>query len=143
MRSLLDINVLLALFDRAHIHHHTAMMWWAANGTFGWASCPLTQNGYLRAASQSGYSKPVPLAQALRVLQMQIDEGHHEFWHDEISILDESVIDRARLLGPRQITDIYLLALAVKNGGRLVTLDRSIQHSSVRAARPENLVILG
>lgn len=118
-------------------------MWWATNGNLGWASCPLTQNGYLRVASQGSYSKPVPLAQAIRILQMQIDEGRHEFWRDDISILDETVVDRARLLGPRQITDIYLLALAVKNGGRLVTLDRSIQQTSVRAARPENLVILG
>jgi toxin-antitoxin system PIN domain toxin len=142
VRALFDVNVLLALFDRAHVHHHTAIRWWVANANFGWASCPLTQNGYLRVASQGSYSKPVPIAQAIRILRMQIDEGSHEFWHDDLSMLDETFVDRAHLLGPRQITDIYLLALAVKNSGRLVTLDTSISLRAVKGARREHLVVV-
>jgi predicted nucleic acid-binding protein len=80
---------------------------------------------------------------ALEVLQAAFSQGGHSFWPDDISISDERIFNRDRMLGPKQITDIYLLALAVQNGGRLVTLDRSISIASVRKAEAANLVLLG
>lgn len=142
MRALLDVSVLLALFDPAHIHHRRAMAWWSGNRAEGWASCAMTQNGFLRIASQPSYSNPFPLPKAIATLQAQIARSDHAFWPDSISLLDRSLIDHSRVLGHRQLTDIYLLALAVHRGGRLVTIDTSISPSAVKGARREHLVIV-
>lgn len=142
MRALLDVNVLLALFDTEHIFHRSARSWWLANRDHGWSSCPLTQNGYLRIVSQKSYTTPARLTDALKQLQSWAVPPEHEFWPDDVSILDAEMIDHTRLLGPRQITDIYLLAVAVKHGGRLVTLDTSVSLAAVKGARAEHLVVV-
>lgn len=142
MRALLDISTLLSLFDPAHTFHAKAIAWWSANETHGWASSPITENGFLRIVSQPGYGRPVPLPDALKTLREWAVPPRHAFWPDDISILDAEAIDYGRLLGPRQITDIYLLALAVKNGGRLVTFDRGVPLQAVRGAEARNLVAL-
>lgn len=142
MSALLDVNVLLALFDPAHMHHSKASAWWSDRRGEGWASCPLTQNGFVRVISGPGYERPLALAEALALLRAQLGEPGHEFWPDDISVADSQLFDHARLHGPGQITDAYLLALAVKRGGRLVTLDKSIALAAVRGARAEHLVAL-
>lgn len=140
MRALFDVNMLLALFDPVHVHHRVAMSWWADNRASGWASCPITQNGFLRIASQLSYTSPMPLPEAMRTFEAQVAKGGNEFWPDDLSILDDAHIDHTRLLGPRQLTDVYLLALAVKHGGRLVTLDHSLSFKAARGASEANLV---
>ncbi|MGE0753143.1 MAG: TA system VapC family ribonuclease toxin [Variibacter sp.] len=142
MRALFDVNVLLALFDPGHIHHPRSLNWWAENQADGWASCPLTQNGFLRVLSGRGYIRPRNMADALALLTAQTERPGHVFWSDDVSIMNLETFERSRLLGPRQITDIYLLALAVKNGGRLVTLDRSIPLAAVRGAEAKHLVVI-
>ena len=142
MRALFDVSVLLAAFDPGHIHHERAIRWWVRNGALGWATCPLTENGFLRIISQSGYQRPVSLPDAVRTLRRQIAEGGHEFWPDDLSLLDAARIDYAHLLGPKQITDVYLLALAVKHGGRLVTLDRGISFAVAKGATSDQLVTM-
>jgi len=142
MRALFDVSMLLALFDPGHVHHHTALTWWAESRAEGWASCPLTQNGFLRIASQPSYSNPVSLPQAISTFRAQIAKGGHAFWPDDISIMDDAHIDYSRLLGPRQLTDVYLLALAVRHGGRFVTLDRSISWQAARGASEASLVAI-
>ena len=72
MRALLDINVLIALHDRDHVHHSHATSWLAANIKHGWASCPLTQNGCLRIMSQDGYSNPQPLSVLMPMLHFRL-----------------------------------------------------------------------
>ena len=143
MRALFDVSMLLTLFDPGHVMHRAAMTWWQSNRAHGWASCPLSENGFLRIISQRSYPRPVPLPDALATIQAQVARGGHEFWPDDLSILDAERINHTRLLGPAQITDIYLLALAVRHNGRLVTLDRSMDSTSVRNAAPANIVILG
>jgi toxin-antitoxin system PIN domain toxin len=143
MRALFDVSMLLALFDPGHVMHRAAMTWWQSSRAHGWASCPLSENGFLRIISQRSYPRPVPLPDALATIQAQVARGGHEFWPDDLSILDAERINHTRLLGPAQITDIYLLALAVRHNGRLVTLDRSMDSTSVRNAAPANLVIVG
>lgn len=142
MRALFDVSMLLALFDPGHVHHRLAMTWWGENRADGWASCPLTQNGFLRIASQTSYTSPIPLAEAIATFNAQIATGGHEFWPDDFSILDEAHTDHTRLLGPRQLTDVYLLALAVKHGGRLVTLDRRVSWRAARKGGEANLVAI-
>jgi len=142
MRALLDVNVLLALMDSAHVHHGLALAWWRNERDKGWASCPLTQNGFVRIACHGGYAKRPTAAQAIEQLRLQLAEPSHEFWPDDISIADAALFDRAYILGPKQITDVYLLALAVKNGGRFVTFDRSVPLRAVRAAEPKHLIMI-
>jgi len=142
MRSLFDVNVLLALFQPEHIHFERAQTWWEANQRHGWASCPLTQNGFARVISQQSYRKPLPTAEAIGRLAEQIERTDHVFWPDDISIADAAAFDRSGILGPNQITDAYLLALAVKNGGRLVTFDQSIPLRAARAAEPRHLIVM-
>jgi uncharacterized protein len=122
LRALLDINVLLALSDAKHPHHPRAQRWRAVDARDGWASCPLTQNGFLRISTQKAYSNPIAMPDALEVLRRLTARSDHQFWPDDVSLLDEVLIDHSRLLSPRNLTDVYLLALAVKHGGRLVTL---------------------
>jgi uncharacterized protein len=142
MRALLDVSVLLALFDAAHTHHDRARAWWNDRRDETWASCPLTQNGFLRIISKPGYPHPLALADAMSALHAQISLPGHEFWPDDISVADPGIFDHNRIFGPNQIPDVYLLALAVKNGGRLATFDRSVRTAAVRGAEPHHLVIL-
>ena len=142
MRSLLDVNVLIALLDEAHVHHSTASQWLHANITQGWASCPLTQNGCLRILSGNSYPRSQPLAAVATRLREATGMYHHEFWSDEISVLDQGRLDQQRWLASRQITDAYLLALAVHKGGTFVTLDRGIDRAQVRGAEPRHLTVI-
>lgn len=142
MRALLDINVLIALHDRDHIHHERAALWLEANIASGWASCPLTQNGCLRIMSQPAYSKPLPLAALVAMLQGSTHTAFHLMWADDISVLDGTRFHHPHIHGPRQLTDLYLLALAVKNAGRLVTFDARIPLSAVHGATPAHVVTL-
>ena len=142
MRALLDINVLIALHDRDHVHHQRAALWFEAHVTHGWASCPLTQNGCLRIMSQPGYSSPQPLATLVQMLQSSTASSVHQMWADDISLLDATRFHHAHIHSHSQLTDLYLLALAVKNGGRLVSFDQRIPLSAVHGATAEHLVTL-
>lgn len=142
MRALLDVNVLIALHDSDHVHHRHASAWLRAHIGHGWASCPLTQNGCLRIMSQPGYAQPQPLGSLVTMLERSTSTRFHEFWADGISLLDRAHFHHAHIHSPRQLTDLYLLALAVHHGGRLVTFDRHIALSAVPGARPEHLVLL-
>jgi toxin-antitoxin system PIN domain toxin len=141
-RALLDVNVLVALLDRDHADHDRAMEWIDREIAHGWASCPITENGLVRVMSQPRYPSPVSPAAAVELLARATGSGHHEFWPCDLSVLDAAVVDRHRLHGPRQVTDAYLLALAVARDGRLITFDRAIPQSAVPAARAEHLTLL-
>lgn len=142
MRALLDINVLLALLDADHVDHGRARAWLEAEIRHGWASCAITQNGFVRVISQPRYPSPVPPAQAMARLSRAARGKHHVFWACEVSLLDERIVDRTRIHGPRQVTDAYLLALAVANRGRFVTFDHAVPTAAVGAARAPHLVVL-
>lgn len=140
MRSLLDVNVLIALHDQQHVHHQTATRWFGQHAALGWASCPLTQNGALRVMSQPAYPQPAPLSALLVMFRRSFADPSHAFWPDDVSLADSEVFDSQRIHGHRQVTDVYLLGLAVAHGGRLVTLDARIPLSAVRGAQPDHLV---
>ncbi len=143
MRALLDVNVLLALFDADHVDHEKARAWISSEIGRGWASCALTQNGFVRIISQPRYPSPIPPREAIELLGRATRSEHHVFWPCEVSLLDPSIIDSRHIHGHRQLTDIYLLTLAVTLGGRFVTFDRSVPLAAVPAARKENLVFIG
>jgi hypothetical protein len=91
---------------------------------------------------QPGYSSPQPILTLLSMLQNSTRTAHHAFWSEEISLLDPLQFQHGHIHSARQLTDLYLLALAVKHQGRLVTLDQRIPISAVRNATPEHLVVL-
>ncbi|HWL44569.1 MAG TPA: TA system VapC family ribonuclease toxin [Ilumatobacter sp.] len=142
MRALLDVNVLLALFDEDHDHHDRARAWLSAEIADGWASCPITQNGFVRIISQPKYPSPVPIAAAIERLAQACATGHHEFWSCAVSVVDPASVDPAHLTGPKQVTDVYLLATAVANDGRFVTFDSAIPLSAVPGADGRHLVVI-
>lgn len=142
MRSLLDVNVLIALLDEDHSLHARASEWFAAHAKTGWASCPITQNGCIRIMSHPGYPKVVPVRTIAGRLTEAAAGPLHEFWPDEVSLLDRNVVDLERIHGPRQLTDVYLLALAVLRAGRFVTFDASIATDAVTGAKKQHLVVL-
>jgi len=141
-RALLDINVLLALLDSDHVDHRRAHDWLDEEIEHGWASCAITENGFVRIISQPRYPSPIPPAAAIDLLRGACDGSTHEFWDCDISLLDARVVDRARLHGPRQVTDAYLLALATAHDGRFVTFDRTLSIATVKRARTEHLTVL-
>lgn len=143
MIGLLDANILIALFDAAHVHHTIAQKWLGAHRTQGWATCPITQNACLRILSQAAYPGRLSVADISRRLRLAVAAPDHHFWADTLSPTDPSLFVHRHMLTPRHLTDLYLLALAVKNEGRLVTFDRGIPIAAVVGADAKHLVILG
>ena len=142
MGALLDVNVLIALLDSDHTLHGTAMSWFAKHAREGWASCPITQNGCVRIMSNPSYPNALPVQAVMQRLTEACGEDVHEFWSDEVSLLDPDVVDSTRIHGPRQLTDIYLLAMAVEHDGRFVTFDAGIPVAAARKATKHGLVVL-
>jgi toxin-antitoxin system PIN domain toxin len=142
VRALLDVNVLIALLDSDHASHDSAISWFSKHAREGWASCPITQNGCIRIMSNAAYPNRLPVQAVVERLAEACRQDIHEFWPDEISLLDSDVVDSTRIHGPRQLTDIYLLALAVQHGGRLVTFDTGIPLAAVRKATAQKLLTL-
>lgn len=140
--ALLDVNVLLALLDSDHVDHVRAQEWAEVNLAAGWASCTLTENGFVRIISTPRYPHAISTSAAIELLVAAATTDLHTRWPSEVSLLDASVVDRSRLHGPGQVTDAYLLALAVHHGGRLVTFDRRISLGAVRGAGEEHLVLV-
>ena len=133
--GLLDVNVLIALAWPSHVHHRDAQEWFSRNKSQGWATCPLTHCAFVRISSNP---KIIPEAvtprEALALLEHVLKLKNHAFWADDISIGDERV-PSSLLVGHRQIIDAYLLGLAIRYGGRLVTLDGGLS-TLLRADSP-------
>ena len=141
-RALLDVNVLIALLDPDHSLHQRAREWFGRNAPSGWTSCPITQNGCVRIMSHPGYPNALPVGPVVERLREATRSPYHEFWTDDVSLLDPRIADVSRIHGPRQLTDLYLLALAVSRGGRFVTFDASVPVSAIRGAEKKHIVAL-
>lgn len=142
LTALLDVNVLIALLDADHVSHRQALTWFTEHAERGWASCPITQNGCLRIMSHPNYPNAPSVSEVADRLRAATSHRAHHFWPDSVSLLDDAVFDRSRVHGPRQLTDAYLLGVAVANGGRFVTFDRAIPLAAVRDAKPRHLLML-
>jgi toxin-antitoxin system PIN domain toxin len=130
MIALLDINVLIALVDTGHIHHAAARRFFPTAKIHGWATCPLTENGALRILGRPradhGPDSPTSARTLLRSL---LASPGHQFWPDDISLMDVRLFPT--LPASKHLTDLYLLALAVKRGGCFATFDESIDASLI------------
>ena len=141
-RGLLDVNVLIALLDADHLHHRPATDWLEDHIGAGWASCAITQNGCLRNMSQPGYPNPLSTAQVAARLRAATQTRHLLFVPSSASLLDEARFDTTQLLSQLQVTDAWLLGLAVAHGLRLVTFDARLPLRVVRGATAADLVVL-
>jgi hypothetical protein len=131
-RFLLDVNVLIALIDPAHVQHDRAHDWFAAEGQQAWASCPMTENGVLRIVGSARYpNSPGTPAAVAELITVLLSLNGHEFWPDDISLFDNRRANIASLLNSTQVTDTYLLALACAHGGKLATFDRKLVVAAV------------
>ena len=143
MRHLLDVNVWVALFDDAHIFSERANAL-IATPRLRIATCPLVENGVIRVLNLPSYGRrgALGLQRVRDQLKLACNTLNHEFWADDVTLRDDDAVDFGRVHGHNQIADLYLLALAVKHGGALVTFDQAIPLDAVRGARPQNLRIL-
>lgn len=142
MLALLDVNALIALFDVDHAHHASTKRWLHANIQFGWATCPITQNGMIRIMSQRAY----PCASTTQDMALRLREATaeptHTFICDDISFTDASRVHADGMLTAANTTDIYLLALAVAHNARFVTFDHGVSLRAVVGATDAHLVKL-
>lgn len=142
MRALLDVNVLIALLDADHSLHERAIGWLSSRRRGDWASTPITQNGCLRIMSHPGYPNGIPVSAVAERLALACRDPSHEFWPDDLSLLDAKRVNVRKIHGPRQLTDVYLLAIAVQRNGQLVTFDAGIALDAVHGARTDHLLQL-
>jgi toxin-antitoxin system PIN domain toxin len=141
--SLLDSNVLIALFDPAHVHHEQAHQWFAVNRKFRWATCPLTENAFLRILTNSAYpGQPLSMEDAVARLRTFCSEREHVFWPGSVSLRERGRFRWAHVQDHRQVTGVYLLALAIANNGRLATLDPAMTLMAIEGAKEHHLELI-
>ncbi len=129
---LLDVNVLIALVDPAHVQHEEAHDWFARVGKKSFSTCPITENGLLRIVGHPKYpNSPGPPSSVMPALAKIRSLPGHKFWTDKISMADQSFVSVPHLSSHSRVTDIYLLALARSHGGRLATMDHRISADAV------------
>lgn len=125
--ALLDANVLIALAWPRHESHEAVGRWFARHSRAGWATCPFTQSALVRTLSNPSFSPDALTPQnALAVLDANLELPGHHFWAADISLPEAVTLVGRRVTGHRQLTDLYLLALAIHRRGRLATLDKAL-----------------
>ena len=138
---LLDVNVLVALSWPGHQFHDRTQHWFGRHCSNGWATCPITQAGFVRILSNPAFSpRAVAPAEAIRVLEITVSHPRHQFWKDDLPLTDAVLAFRSKLVGHQQITDAYLLGLVMHKKGKLATLDHSISKLLPLGTRAESLV---
>lgn len=127
MKGLLDANVLIALAWPTHESHLKVRQWFHRNARHGWVTCPFTEAAFVRILSNPAFSpNAVTPMEAMRVLVANLGHPQHEFWPADLTLQEALSSFESKLGGHQQISDAYLLALAIHKGGRLVTLDKAV-----------------
>ncbi len=140
---LLDVNVLIAMAWPTHRDHEKVLEWLAHHAREGWATCPLTQTGFVRILSNPAFSaNALTPTDALTLLQANLAHPAHRFWADEVSLIDSLEPFAQKLAGHQQVTDAYLLGLAIHKKGKLVTLDRGVRMLLPEKSPERDLVVL-
>jgi hypothetical protein len=139
MTALLDVNILIALADTDHLNHELVTDWFFSVKSRSWATCPITENGMIRILSSKSYGYTQKIESVRKLLIRMRSMAGHQFWEDSISLCE---VNRIKTLqDSKSTTDLYLLALAVKNKGQLATLDSRIKSSNVNGADKAYLLI--
>jgi hypothetical protein len=141
MVALLDVNLLVALAWPNHVHHAAAHRWFSGRARRGWATCSIVELGFVRVSSNA---RAVPAAvspqEAMALLQRITALSHHHFWLDDVRFAESPYVARSRVVGHQQVTDAHLVALAIRHGGCLSTLDRGVRALVPAGHSPEDLV---
>lgn len=138
-----DVNVLVALAWPNHVHHQAAQAWFAAAQADGWATCPLTESGFVRISSNPRLTPEARRPrEAVELLRRIIALPHHAFWDDTTSISSSELVAVDKLTGYRQVTDAHLLAVALGHGGAVATFDRGLRSIVPPSADPGQAVEL-
>ena len=133
MTFLLDVNVILALIDPSHVFHDRSHIWFESAGRRSWATCPLTENGAIRIFGHRRYLEgPGSPAAAASLVGGLRAAANHQFWPDSFSLFDESLVSTEIIRTSAEVTDTYLLTLAVLRGGNLATFDRKLSTAAVK-----------
>ena len=141
--ALLDVNFLISLFDPDHVHHEIAHDWFADNRRYGWATCTVPENGFLRVLSNPACRSAVRrIPELTALLRTFCADSAHQFWAGAVSLRDATLFNPALIAGHRQITDVYLLGLAKKHRGCLATFDRTIPVGPVVGADTSTLAVV-
>ena len=141
MIALLDVNVLVALAWPNHIHHEVAIVWFEKNQSKGWATCSVTQSGFVRVSSNRRIlPESKSPAEAILLLRRITKMENHVFWSDDISLVEREFIFAQRIIGHRQVTDAHLVALALRHQGRLATFDRGVAQVVPPSVKPEDIL---
>jgi uncharacterized protein len=126
---LLDVNVLVAFAWPTHSANQTVTRWMARHAEEGWATCPLTQTAFVRILSNPAFSSDaLTPGDAIALLAANLKHPAHRFWADEVTFNDAISPFRDRIVGHQQVTDAYLLGLAIRKKGRFATLDRGVRN---------------
>ena len=136
--ALFDVNALIALVDPHHTSHSTMHRWFAGHAGHGWSTCPLVENGLVRVLSQPSYrgGQRTP-ATVITLLRALTASPHYQFWRDDVSLSDATLFNPDYIIGARQVTDAYLLGLAARHGGQVVSFDRSMPWQAIRSGSRE------
>lgn len=142
MPALLDTNVLIALLWPAHPFHRLAQDWFHNNARHGWATCPITQSGFVRIVSNASFSlDALSVSDAVALLDRNLQHPAHRFWPDELTLAQSIALLQKPLQGHRQLTDAYLLGLAIHKDGHFVTFDRKIASLLTKTRLHEGVIV--
>jgi|SRR6185437_2174558 len=124
---LLDVNVLVALFWEGHNDHTATLQWFKENEKRGWATCPITQAAFVRLVSSPSFStEAVSPVEAITLLGEALDRSTHEFWPDDLNFAEAAAYLKPDISGHKQVTDVYLLGLAIHHHAKLATYDKPL-----------------
>jgi toxin-antitoxin system PIN domain toxin len=131
--ALLDVNVLIALCDPGHEHHDAAQGWFEGRHRQGWATCAITENGFVRIVSHPAYPNRVTSPEAAReFLRQFVNVAGHEFLSERVTLRDRNLFPDLSSLSPGAVTDTYLLGLAALHGAKFATFDRTVATRGVK-----------
>jgi uncharacterized protein len=146
MRILLpDVSVLIAMHDSSHPHHTIAQNWFQTEGRKGWATCPISENGFIRITAQTLLKDRTDAVSAAFFMLEKTKQAYHEtyhFWSDSVSLSDIELFLPLKIVGHKQLTDVYLLGLCQRNNGTLVTFDTHMTTAAIKFPNTELLWVL-
>ena len=142
MRYLLDVNVLVALTVTENTLHESAQAWFRGEPDRLWATCALTQGGFLRVASRFVPASRHAISELLGRLEFDCRSGFHEYWPVDVDMRDRSALQRSRLIGHNQVTDMQLLMLARRHKGQLATFDTGLGRLAQSTGYSESMLLL-
>lgn len=143
-KYLLDVNVLIALVHAGHVHHKIALDWFLKNHENIWATCPITEDGLIRIMSNpkflSKYDRPIEVVEHFKLIKERFP--NHEFFPNEISLIENDILNLPLIVSPKYLTDAYLLATAYKNEAKLATLDKGITKNWLKDKNADSIEYL-